>query len=335
MVMAALLLAGLPSLVFVLLLNAIDRFEKEPFRVLAASAVLGAIGTPLLSIAVLILLGRGPELPLGYATGGTPDPLARIVEQVIAGALLLLLVRGLGDEFDDTLDGIVYGGAIGAGLGAAETFLFVVGGTGQLGAGTIAGLLVAGLNQAFYGAVLGAIVGVAWRWEPRRRWLVIALGVATAALLSALHDTLPSILSRLVQRPSEAIGAATRLIALLVNVLGIAALAVAVVASWRREARIVRIYLAPEVPSGIASPEDIDRLTAFRPRLGRQAATLRRQGLRGLRALRRLEAAQGELAFRNWHETRRRHRSDGTADELRKRIRDLRATLDGRAEDER
>ncbi len=321
-----------PSLVFVLLLNAIDRFEKEPFKVLAASALLGAVGTPLLSIAALRLLGQGAVLPLGYASGGAPDPIARIVEQVVAASLLLALVHVLGDEFDDTLDGIVYGGAIGAGLGAAETFLFAAGGTDQLGTGTIAALLVAGLNQAFYGAVLGAIVGTVRRWDSNgRRWLVILLGVATAAFLSAFHDTLPSILGRLLDRPDAATGAATRLLALVINALGVATLAVAVAVAWRREARIVRTYLALEVPAGLASDEDIDRLTSLRARFGRQLAVLRAGGLGDLQAVRRLEAAQGELAFHNWRiAANRRPRSEDAGADLRNRVRDLRASIDER-----
>jgi hypothetical protein len=329
-VAAALVLAGLPSLVYVLALNAIDRFEKEPLKVLAAGVGLGAIGTPLLSVAVLALLGRGSQLPLGYATGGDPDPIARIVEQLIAGGLILTLVRGLGHEFDDTLDGIVYGGAVGAGLGAAETFLFIVGGTGQLELTTITLLLVAGLNQAFYGAVFGAIVGSVARWPSRpRAWVVVGLGMATAAFLSAFHDTLPAMLSRLVDRPDAGIGLLTRLIAFLVNVLGIAALGVAIGAAWRREARIVRDYLSPEVARGVCSEEEIARLTSFRARLARQLHLLRARRLEELQAIRRLEAAQGELAFHNWRTTvRRRPPSEAVGAELRDRIRVLRASLD-------
>ncbi|MEO5705155.1 MAG: PrsW family glutamic-type intramembrane protease [Candidatus Limnocylindrales bacterium] len=312
-----------------LLLHAIDRFEKEPLRLLAAGAVLGAIATPILSVAVLLAMGRGPNLPLGYATGAAPDPIARIVEQVVAGALVLLLVRALADEFDDALDGIVYGGAIGAGLGAAETFLFVAGGTGQLDPGTIAALLIAGLNQAFYGAVMGGIVGAVHRWESSpRRWIVIGLGVATAAFLSAFHDTLPSMLARLVDRPDGATGAATRLVDAVINVLALAAIAGAVAAAWRREARIVRVYLEPEIPGGLASQEDVDRLTSLRGRFGRQLRTLRSGGLRQLQAVRRLEAAQGELAFQKWRtHVRRGARPDGTGDALRERIRKLQADV--------
>ena len=63
------------------------------------------------------------------------------------------------DEFDDVLDGVIYGAALGAGFGAAESFLYVLGGTSALEPATIAQLVIAGLNHAFYMAVFGAILG--------------------------------------------------------------------------------------------------------------------------------------------------------------------------------
>lgn len=327
----AVLLAGLPSAAYVLILNAIDRYEKEPWKLLIASIVLGAVAVPLLSMAILAALGQGFALPLGYASGGDPQPIARIVEQVVAAVLLLAFISTMRHEFDDTLDGIVYGAALGAGLGAAETFLYVVGGTGQLEGGTLALLLASGLNQAFYGAVFGAIAGTVSHWPDRRRaWLVTGLGVATAALLSSLHDTLPAMLSRVVERPDATTGVVTRALAFVINVLGILVLAVVVVAAWRRERRILHEYLEPEVAAGVASAADVAALSSFRSRLGRQSTALRGGSVARWRAIRQLDAAQGELAFHNWRTAVRRHKPSPQAGEaLRRRIRDLRAAIDG------
>ncbi|HEX4813917.1 MAG TPA: hypothetical protein VFV66_14320, partial [Nonomuraea sp.] len=99
----AVLLAGLPSAAYVLILNAIDRYEKEPWKLLIASIVLGAVAVPLLSMAILAALGQGFALPLGYASGGDPQPIARIVEQVVAAVLLLAFISTMRHEFDDTL----------------------------------------------------------------------------------------------------------------------------------------------------------------------------------------------------------------------------------------
>ena len=328
--LAAVLLAGLPSAAYVLILNAIDRYEKEPWKLVIASLVLGAFAVPLVSMAILAVLGHGFALPLGYASGAEPDPVARIVEQVVAAAMLLALVRTVRHEFDDTLDGIVYGAALGAGLGAAETFLYVIGGTSQLQPSTLALLLASGLNQAFYGAVFGAIMGTVAHWRHRdRAWIVIGLGVATAAFLSAFHDTLPSMLSRVVERPDAATGFVTRSIAFLVNVLGIFLLGVIVVIAWRREARILGQYLAPEVKAGVLRPEEVAGLASFRARLARQAGELRRRQFRQMRAIRQLDAIQGELAFHNYRTAvRREPPSPEVGEDLRRRIRNLREVIE-------
>jgi len=331
----ALALAILPSAAYLAVLSLIDRYEKEPWTLLLAGVGLGAIVAPLATIAILAALGRGVGLPLAFASSGGADPIVPIVEQVVAGVLLLGLVRVARDELDDALDGLVYGAAIGAGLGAAQSFLFVVGGTGLLGPGTIAALLAAGLNQAFYGAVFGTIVGAAREIRGReRRWTVVVLGLATAALLSALHDGLPYILARILDRPAAAGGLATRALAFLVNVLGIVTLAVAVVGFWRREARVLRVHLAGEIRSGLIDQDDLETIISFRRRLRREAALARAAGLRSALRERRRYAAVAELGFHNWHRAvvpeakRGRGRSDAAGEALRDRVRALRASRD-------
>ena len=210
-IVAALLIAIVPSIVYLAVLNAIDRYEKEPWTILLACLGLGAVVAPILVVLILVLLGRPAALPPAFAPGLRPDPVVGIVEEVVKGLLLLGLVRSVRDEFDDVLDGVIYGAALGAGFGAAESFLYVVGGTDQLGGDTVALLVVAGLNNAFYTAVFGATLGYAQRLPRAQRIVITVLGLATAALLHAFHDTLPAILARLLDQPDAALGTASRL----------------------------------------------------------------------------------------------------------------------------
>jgi len=335
---AALALAILPSAAYLAILNLIDRYEREPWTLVLAGVGLGAVAAPLASIAVLAVLGRGVGLPLAFASSRGADPVVPIVEQVVAGLLLLGLVRIARDELDDALDGLVYGAAIGAGFGAAQSFLFVAGGTGLLGPGTIAAVLAAGLNQAFYGAVFGTIVGAAHEVHaPSRRWTIVGLGLATAALLSALHDSLPFILARVLDRPAEATGLATRALAFLVNVLGLITLAVAVVGFWRREALVLRVHLAGEIRSGLVSDDDVETLISFRRRARRQLGALRGRGPAGALRVARLYATAAELGFLHWHAAtgstagRRAVRKDAAVEAARTRIRVLRSEIDAAA----
>jgi protease PrsW len=244
---------------------------------------------------------------------------------VAKGVLLYALVHSIRDEFDDVLDGVVYGAALGAGFGAAESFTYALGGTSLLAGGTIVALVVAGLNHAFYTAVFGAIVGASQGLARTGHLAVVALALATAALLHAFHDTFPMILSRVLGQPEAAAGFLSRLAANAINWLGIATIAVTVFLAWRREARILRAELRDEVAAGLVSEADFATITSFRGRLGRQGALLRAGGLRPVLRLRRRYAAEGELAFHKWHASVRTNRlpAAGRDEELRALIREL------------
>ena len=333
-IVIAILVAVVPSLLYLAILNAIDRYEKEPWTILLACLGAGAIVAPALSMLVLVLAGRPATLPPAFAPGPQPDALVGIVESLVRGVLLIVLVHSVRDEFDDVLDGVIYGAAIGAGFGAAESFLYVLGGTELLDAGTVAQLVIAGLNHAFYLAVFGAIMGWAQRLPRGQRTVAIVLGLATATWLNAFHDTLPVILSRVLSQPDAAIGAMSRLVAEIINWLGILTLAVIVVLAWRRESRILHAELASEVAAGVVPPEDFATIASFSGRLARQWRLLRTDGLPAVRRLRRRYALEGELAFHAWR-MQHRHRKPPPAergDALRAEIRSLAtATPEGAA----
>lgn len=323
----AVLLALILPAVYLLVLRLIDRYEPEPWTFLLASVGLGALAAPTLSMALLALLGLPTTLPGELAQGG-PEP--AIVEQLVKGLLLLVLIHFIRDELDDVVDGVVYGAALGAGFAATQSFLFAL--TPQrLDAGSTIQLLIAGLNQAFYGAVFGAIVWFAQSQAGRGRYLiVVGLGLATAALLDALHDSLPFVLARILHRPEAVASVMVRALSTGVNLLGLLALAAIVVSAWNRERRIIRAELEDEVGSGVVGPTDVDTLASQRRRLAEQVRAWGAGGLAALGATRRLHTVEAELAFHKWRVRRRSHaRANDRRDQLRARIRELRSQLDG------
>jgi hypothetical protein len=212
--------------------------------------------------------------------------------------------------------------------------VYAAGGTAGLEGWTIATLLVSGLNHAFYGAVLGAILGAARRLPTDGQAAVATVyGLLTAGLLHALHDALPAILARSLDRPDAALGLGTRLLTEAVNILGLITLAIAVWFAWRREARVVRDELREEVDAGVVSADDYAALPSTRRRLAAQVAAARSGGVRQALTVRRLYALEGELAFHKVRlATRRHHRPDpARTSELRAEIVRLRAATEGGA----
>lgn len=330
-VIAAALLAVVPSLLYLGVLNAIDRYEKEPWAILLSCVGLGAVVAPAVSVAILAIAGQPATLPPAFAPGLRADALTGVVEELVVGLLLVVLVRTVRNEFDDILDGVIYGAAVGAGFGAAESFLYALGGTHLLSGTTIASLVIAGLNHAFYAAVIGATLGWAQGMPGPRRAYAIALGITTAAWLHAFHDTLPMILARLLAQPDAAAGTASRLVADAVNWLGLVAIAGIVAFAWRREARILRAELHDEVRDGVVSEADYATITSFGGRLRRQAVLLRGGGLTPVLRLRRRYAAEGELAFHKWHVTVRDGRAPDPSRGESLRV-EIRALADSTAE---
>jgi RsiW-degrading membrane proteinase PrsW (M82 family) len=332
--LSAALLALVPSLVYLAILNAVDRYEKEPWTILLACVGLGAVAAPLISVIVLGLAGRTPAEALAPQLAPSPngaDTLVAVVQEVVKGVLLVILTHSARDEFDDVLDGVVYGAALGAGFGAAESFVYAIGGTAGLSGSTLVGLLVSGLGHAFYTGALGAILGAATRLHSARLATVVAVyGVATAALLHSLHDALPFMLARTIGVADAALGVGTRALAEAVNLLGILTLAVIVVGALRRESHVLRDQLREEVETGVLSDDDYRTIASFRGRTGREMATLRRGGIGRFRTLRRLYGTAGELAFHKWRLAvrKRRRPSPSRTDVLRAEIQRLRQSLD-------
>ena len=329
---SAALLAVIPSLLYLIVLNAIDRYEKEPWTMMISAIVLGGIVAPLLSSGALAVAGRSALLTPSFAPRASgADPLVAIVEEVIKGGLLLLLVTLIRDEFDDVLDGIVYGAAIGAGFGAAETFIYAAGGVEPLSGATVFALLVAGLNHAFYTAVFGGVLGYAKQIRDlSTRYTIVGLGFATAVLLHSLHDALPTILSRVLDQPDAAVGAITRIIADLINVTGLVTLGAAIIWALRREVVVLRTELKPELDSDVISQADYDSIASLRARLSRQRSLLRgKGGMTDVRTQRRLYAMEGELAFqkRRLVVRSRKRPAETRTDELRDEVRRLRRLL--------
>ena len=127
----AIVLAIAMVAVYLAILNAIDRYEKEPWTILLACVGLGAIVAPLIVVVILVLMRpRRDPAARRSRPGRRPTPSSGSSRRVTLGVLLIVLVHRVRDEFDDVLDGVIYGAAIGAGFGATESFLYALGGTG-------------------------------------------------------------------------------------------------------------------------------------------------------------------------------------------------------------
>lgn len=98
-ILAAVLLAVVPSLLYLVVLNANDRCEPEPWTILVTCIGVGAIVAPLATGAIFAATGRPATLPPAFAPGPRPDVLTAVIEELVLGLLVLGLIRVVRDDY--------------------------------------------------------------------------------------------------------------------------------------------------------------------------------------------------------------------------------------------
>ena len=306
-VLVSLTIVLISTVVYVGLLWWADRYEKEPKRLFALALFWGAVPAILLA-----LLGES-RLNFGDATPeqrlvqmGIVGP---VIEEAAKGFMMPLLLWLAFMEFDDTLDGAIYGALTGFGFAMTENFLYLVGAL-QEGLLVWTAVLVLrqfvfGLNHAFYTAFTGVGFGLYRGRLGRWRVLFPIGGWALAVTFHGLHNVTVSM----AQHHAPAF-----LLALLFDAGGILVVLVVLVGSILRERRIMTEELATEV-GNVISAEDYERVRRLQlPLIGLSAGERRR-----LRQVRQLAA---ELALKKYQQ-----RVHGETREVRLRIQQLRAAL--------
>lgn len=295
--------ALIPTVFYVLFVWWLDRYEKEPFRLLALAFLWGAIPAAILSVLLELLL----DVPI-YALGGeglVADLVsvsigAPLVEESCKGIALIGLVLLVRREFDDVLDGIVYGAMIGFGFAFTEDlvayFIPILAEEG-IGAG-LANIfmrtVVFGFNHAFWTGVVGATVGYARLSRDAIRQLSAPVGGWTLAVsLHALHNAGATLVEQ------------TFCLSLIVSALvawgGVLLLLIVAVLTLRKQRGWIERGLVEEVRRGALSPQEFDLLRSARSRsrVGWQA--YRRGGRSAYRAVGRYFQCATELAFKKHH----------------------------------
>lgn len=316
--------AILPTIGYVLLVWRIDRYEKEPIQLLVATFIWGAVPAALLSFVAEAFL----RIPLGIL-GPENDLLAGsivapLVEETTKALALWALYSFARSEFDDVLDGIVYGALIGLGFGMTEDVLYFLRGFQDEGFLSLVILvpiraLLFGLTHALYTAIAGAGLGYArLAHEAWKRRAFPLIGLAGAVFFHAVHNALVSE----GETCFGVLGAAVS------DWSGLLLLALLIALAWRKEKSWVVDELKEEVALGILSPEDYDVLSSHGKRVRTYLHRWRERGWREARLWGAFVQQATELAFRKHHGRRSGSRTDQEAvQKTRRRIAALRWEL--------
>ncbi|MBA2505168.1 MAG: PrsW family intramembrane metalloprotease [Thermoleophilaceae bacterium] len=297
-VLGGVVLAVLPAPFYVSVALRMDRFEPEPFRLLAWTFLWGAAGATFVAL-VLNTAGQaivGDEFGahIGELYGNSVS--APIVEEVAKGAVLYVLYRRFRAHFNSVVDGVVYAAMVGLGFATTENILYYAQSATEGGVPLVATFFMRGVMSPFTHPIFTAMTGIGLalalasdRAAVKR--LAPALGLLLAILLHSAWNT-----SATVEE-----GAGFFFVFSLVFVVAVAVLA-AVGTAQKREGKVVAHYLQPEMASGLLTREELFALSSGRERMRARRAAKKQGGRKAMRRMKTLQIAASELAFRRYRD---------------------------------
>lgn len=294
-----LIIATLPVPLYVMFALWIDRYEKEPFWMLAAAFLWGATGSVFFSFIFNSINGQIFGMVGGAAAaefGGSVIS-APFVEELAKGIALFLFFFWKKDEFDNVTDGIIYATMVGLGFAMTENVsyygvAFQDGIAGSLFLFVLRGMM-APFSHPLFTALTGIGLGLAR--ETNNKALKFAAPVVGLGMAMFLHAT---------WNFSASFGLAFFAAYFLVMVPAFFLVIGVVLYSHARERKIIRANLQAYVQTGILSQADLDTLTKVGGRLRSAMAAMKAEGLQGWRREGQFHQAASELAFHHWRKGR-------------------------------
>ena len=310
MLLLAVVLAFVPTLVYAMFIWWLDRYEKEPIPLLLVAFVWGALPAVVLAIA----LGVIADVPLqqfllpAHAEVTGASLLAPLIEEAAKAIILVVLFLAYRREFDNVLDGVIYGAMVGLGFAFVENVLYFLAADESGGLPSIEDMVglwvlragVFGLNHSMFTAFTGAALGLArslkMGWQ---RGLVPGLGLGTAMLFHGTHNFLVSVLTLLPEdESSTSIALVACFGALASDYLGLILVLGLAITSSIREGHIIRETLLEEVALGRFTPDEYHMLMSGAKRWSARWSVLFSDGFRRWRQTGRFFDLATELAFR-------------------------------------
>ena len=176
----------------------------EPTHLLVKTFVLGCLTV----IPVVII-----ALPMMETINSIPDPLTRATQTAFVLAaipeelmkwMVVWFFCAQKSDFDEPMDGFVYGATASLGFAALENILYV--GEGGLGV-ALARAFTAVPAHAFFGAIMGYYISKAVFTEPERRGRNLLLSFLIPMVLHGVYDIGPMYLQALGEEGINSAGA--------------------------------------------------------------------------------------------------------------------------------
>ncbi|MCA9932097.1 MAG: PrsW family intramembrane metalloprotease [Anaerolineales bacterium] len=289
--------AIIPTLIYILIIYWVDRYEKEPVWLLTSAFLWGAIP----SIVVAFIVNSTLSIPVYLLAGdGAGDALAASliappVEETVKGIAVLGIFFFWRHEIDSVLDGIIYGAMVGMGFAMVENVYYFVnqfmdGGIEAWSINIFMRAVVFGLNHALFTSMTGLGIAVARMTTNKTlKYTAPVLGWMTAVFLHFVHNA------------SVSIGDLLCLVALASDWGGVLLIFGIMVWAVVQERKWIREYLAEEVTAGTITAVQYKTACSGRKRVGYIWKQLTTNGFSAYRQSTRFFQRCSELAYKKRH----------------------------------
>lgn len=288
--------ATLPVPFYLLLVLWIDRYEAEPFWMLATAFFWGALVAVFFAFLINTVSGVAVTLLTNSMTAGRTFGAvisAPIVEESAKAIILFIFFFWKKDEFDGVLDGIVYAAMAGLGFAMTENIQYYGRAVMEGGGQTLTFVFIlrgalAPFSHPMFTSLTGIGLGLARQSRSSAiKWIAPPLGLLAAMSMHSIWNGSGVIFG----------GGAFILTYILIMIPAFFIMLVVIALALRREAQVVREYLVPDFQGGLLTPEEYKRLCSITGRMGASFGALSRGGYSHWRAARQLNQTASELAF--------------------------------------
>jgi len=288
--------ATLPVPLYLMLVLWIDRYEAEPFWMLATAFFWGALVA--VFFAYLINTASGilvtvltNDVRAGAAFGAVIS--APIVEESSKALILFIFFFFKKDEFDGVIDGIVYAAMVGLGFAMTENIQYYGRAVLQAGGGGLTIVfIIRGALAPFSHPMFTSLTGIGLGLARQSRNMIVKIITPIFGLLAAI------CMHSIWNGSAVIFGAGGFILAyILIMVPSFFIMFVVIALALRREGQIVREFLTPDFQSGLMNPQEFKQLGSIWGRMGASYSAFSRGGFRSWQACRQLNQTASELAF--------------------------------------
>jgi protease PrsW len=306
--------ATIPVPLYVVLVLWIDRYESEPFWMLATAFLWGALVATFFAFLLNTIGEAFVNAVAGNEQAGRLYALvisAPIVEESGKAAILFLFFFFKKDEFDGVLDGIVYGALVALGFAMTENIHYygraALGGGDQLTLTFFVRGAMAPFSHPLFTCMTGIGLGLARQTTNLGLKLVTpVLGLMMAIFMHSIWNGSGALFG----------GGVFLLTYILIMVPAFLILLFVIGLALRREGQVVRQFLLCDLEKGIITKDEYDQLGSIFGRMGASFNAFSSRGVSGWRARMRFNQTASELAFHRCRVSRGLHSANTDVREI-------------------